>query len=329
MTTSASWDYSLTAANIITMALEDINVLEAGETVDSDDSTVALRALNALVKQWQGSADMAPGLKVHTRQRITLFLAKDQYQYVVGPGSSDARSSTAYGRTTLSADEAASQTVLSITSNTDTTTYPGTTVTMTASDIIGIVLNDGTIQWTTISGTPTTTATVADALTGAASSGNYVYWFTSRAQRFVDIEAAALRDANGIDTHLDVFTDVGEYEQSPQKDADGDPTAILIEPLRTQTRVTLNFAPQDVTKQLRLTVIYPSEDYDATSDDIAYPQEWLAALEWELAFRLAPKFGKPWSQTHEANHARAIAIARQLNPQSTRAFYEPHADGRA
>src|SRR5574341_1019158 len=99
MTTSGSWNYSVTASDIITGALENINVLEGGESVDSDDSTVALRTLNQLVKQWQGSADQAPGLKVWTRQRITLFLAVDQVKYLIGPGSSDARATTSYGRT--------------------------------------------------------------------------------------------------------------------------------------------------------------------------------------------------------------------------------------
>ena len=327
MASSGSWDYSQTAAGIIQGALENIGVLEAGESVDSDDSTLGLRVLNQLAKQWSGNADMAQGLKVHTRQRITVFLAVDQYQYLIGPGASDARATTQYGRTTLSADEAASQTTISITSNTDTTTYPGTTVTMTDNDIVGIVLNDGTLHWSTISGTPGATMVIDDALASAAASGNYVYWFTSRAQRFVDIEAAKLRDAEGIDTNIDVYTDVGQYERLPQKDAEGDATAILVEPLRTQTRVTLNFAPQDVTKQLRLTVIYPAEDYDATTDDIAFPQEWLAALEWELARRLAPKFNRRWSQTHQASWQDATAIARQLNPQATSLHFEPHADG--
>lgn len=327
MATSGSWDYSLTAANIITMALEDINVLEAGETVDSDDSTVALRALNALVKQWQGNADMAQGLKVHTRQRITCFLGVDQREYLIGPAATDARATTQYGRTTLSADEALGQTTISVTSNTDTTTYPGTTVTMTDNDIVGIVQNDGTIHWSTINGTPGATMVIDDALASAASSGNYVYWFTSRAQRFPVIEQAALRDENGIDSILNIYTDVQEYESLPQKDGEGDPTSILVEPLRTQTRVTLNMAPQDVTKQLRLTVIYPSEDYDATSNDIAYPQEWLAALEWELARRLAPKFGRRWTPTHQVNWETATAIARQLNPQNTSIYFQPHADG--
>ena len=176
---------------------------------------------------------------------------------------------------------------------------------------------------------PGATMTISVALTAAAAAGNYVYWFTSRAQRFVDIEHAALRDDQLIDTEVDVYTDVAQYESIPQKDGDGDPTAILVEPLTTQTRVTLDFAPQDVTKQLRLTVIYPAEDYDATTNDIAYPQEWFAALEWELAKRLAPKFNKRWTETHQLNWEQATQIARQLNPQATTAYFQPHADGHA
>lgn len=328
MATSGSWNYSVTASDIITGALEDINVLEAGESVDSDDSTVALRTLNQLVKQWQGNADQAQGLKVWTRQRITLFLAKNQVKYLVGPGASDARATTSYGRTTVSSAYT-SGTSLNVTSLTDTTTNVGTTVTMTASDIIGVVLDDGTIAWTTISAAASSPITIGGDLGGAAAAGNYVYWFTSRAQRFVDIEHAALRDEELIDTPVSVYTDVQQYEGMPQKDGEGDPTAILVEPLTTQTRVTLDFAPQDVTKQLRLTVIYPSEDYDATSDDIAYPQEWFAALEWELAKRLAPKFNKRWTETHELNWKQATQIARQLNPQATTIYFQPHADGHA
>ncbi len=328
MTTSGSWNYSVTASDIITGALENINVLEGGESVDSDDSTVALRTLNQLVKQWQGSADQAPGLKVWTRQRITLFLAVDQVRYLIGPGSSDARATTSYGRTTVSAAYSAG-TSLDVTALTDTTTNVGTTVTMTAADIIGVVLDDGTISWTTISSAASSPITLGGALAGAAAAGNYVYWFTSRAQRFVDIEDARLRDSELIDTKVDVYTDVQQYESIPQKGGQGDPTAILVEPLTTQTRVTLDFAPQDVTKQLRLTVIYPSEDYDATSNDIAYPQEWFAALEWELAKRLAPKFNKRWTETHEINWKQATQIARQLNPQATTIYFQPHADGHA
>lgn len=324
MATSGSFNFSVDAANVIKTAWEDLGLIVAGGTVTSADSTLAMDRLNKLAKQWQGTADGAPGMKVWTRQRLTLMLAKGQQSYLIGPGSTDARASSAIGRTTLSAAEAAGQTTLSITSNTDTTTYPGTTLTMAASDIIGIQLNDGTIQWTTISGTPGATADVAVALTSAAASGNYVWWFTSRAQRFPVIESAQLREADYTSTPLFIYREAADYDNGvPDKYADGDPWAILVEPLRTQTRVTLSSQPQDVEKQILLTVLYPAEDYDATSDDIAFPQEAYAALGWELAKRCAPGKRVVWTPLMDANHKTAVGIYLNLNPQNSSAFFQP------
>jgi hypothetical protein len=324
VTTSASWDFSLTAAQVISAAWEDMGVIEPGGTIASAHQTMALRRLNMLAKQWQGRSDMSPGMKVHTRQRITLFLAKGQQQYQIGPASTDARATTLYGRTTLSANEALGQTDLSITSNTDTTTFPGTTVTMTNGDFIGIELDDGTIQWTTISGTPGATATVSVALTAAAAAGNYVWWFTSRAQRFPEFEAAVLRDENNKDIPLSAYKDAVDYEAGvADKYADGTPTSVLVEPRRITTQVTLNSQPTDVTKTVVLTVLYPAEDYDATTDDIAFPQEALAALSMELAKRCASSVGVVWTPLLQSNYETAVGLYRGLNPEMTSAYFQP------
>lgn len=314
----------MTAANVIQDAYENLGILAPGVSPSSAQSTRALRTLNLLAKQWQGNSDFAPGLKVWTRQRVTLFLAVGQQSYLVGPATTDSRASTQVGRTTISADEAAAQTVLSITSNTDTTSYPGTTITMTNGDFIGIELNDGTIQWSTISGTPGITVTVNNALTAASSAGRYVWWFTSKAQRFPHIEFAALRDKNFNDTPLDIYRQVQEYEQTVSKFADGSPTAILVEPLTLNTRITLNSQPTDIEKQLYLTVLYPAEDYDATTDDIAFPQEWYAALSWELAFRLSTPTNR-WTQTMQDNRSNALTMARSVNPEMSTMYFAPNA----
>jgi hypothetical protein len=321
--TSGSWDYSRSAAQLIAGVYEDFGLIVPGGTVASADETLALSRLNYVVKQYQGRSDGAPGLKIHTRQRITLLLAKGQQSYLIGPATTDARSSTAVGRTTLSADEASSQTTLSITSNTDTTSYPGTTITMTAADFIGIQLNDGTIHWSTISGTPASTADIATGLASAASSGNYVWWFTARAQRFPYIESAVLRDSNFKDTPLDVYTQAEEYDQGvADKFADGDPTCILVEPLRINTRVTLDSQPTDVTKTIVLTVYYPSEDYDAAANDIAFPQEAIRFLHWELAFALAPSVGR-WTAEMEKNRNEARSLYFGLNPENSVLYFRP------
>ena len=307
------------------MALENLSVLAPGATVVSAHQTMALRKLNVIAKQYQGTSDGAPGIKVHTRYRVTMMLAKGQQTYLIGPATADAKSSTALGRTTLSAAEAASQTTLSITSNTDTTTYPGTTTTMTASDIIGIQLDSGEIQWTTISGTPASTADIATGLSSTAAAGNYVWWYTpsTKGQRFPVIESAVLRNSDYNDTPLEIYTDARQYDQGVvDKYGDGTPTAILVEPLRITTRVTLNSQPTDVTETIVLTVLYPAEDYDATTNDVAFPQEALRFLSWELAFELAPSFGAPWTPVMEKNRQEAKAMYLNLNPDNSVLYFQ-------
>lgn len=322
MSTSNSWDSSATALDIITTALEDIGKLGEGEVISVLAKATMLRRLNYLAKQWQGRADFAPGLKVSTRQRVTLFLAKNQSVYTIGPAATDSRATTSYGRTTISTAEAIGQTTISITSNTDVLTSPDVMVTMAAADIVGIELDDGTLQWTTISGTPASTMDIAVALTGAAAAGNYVYWFTVRAQHFPVIEYAALRDEDGNDLPIDVLRTVQSYEASGNKNGTGDPASILVEPLALSTRITLDTLPQDVTKQLRLTVLYPAEDYDAVTDDIAFPQEWYAPLAAELGKRSCGAYGATWTQTMEENRKESLAIARSVNPEVSNAFFE-------
>src|SRR3990167_6167396 len=108
----------------------------------------------------------------------------------------------------------------------------------------------------------------------------------------------------------------------------GDPTALLVEPQRINTAVTMNFAATNVYKTLRLTVIYPAEDYDnaAGSDDIGYPQEYYAALEWELARRCAPKFGRVWTPDLQGHWQIAVQEGINFNPVDTHLSFEPGRD---
>lgn len=323
MPTSGSWDYSVTALQVITSAAEDIGAIANGQSLDSDDLATMLRTLNLLVKQWQGTSDKFPGLKVWTRQRLVIFPVSDQARYLIGPASTDDRASVNSLATTLGAAKADSATAITVTSTTG----------MTAADVIGFVTTAGTLGWSTISSVDSATGlTIAANSIGVAASGNVVYTYTSKAQRFVELEAASLRDNSSvgqpIDISLAVYTDVQQYEAVVQKLASGDPTAILIEPQRLNTAVTMNFAAANMYRTLRLTVIYPSEDYDnaAGSDDIAYPQEYFAALEWELARRCAPKFGRVWTADLQQQWVVAVQEGINFNPADTHLHFEPGRD---
>lgn len=325
MATSGSWNFSINRNELIKASLRVARVIGKDQTPDANHMTTGSEALNMLSKQLQGPIDMAFGRKAWLRQRVTLFLAKGQQRYTIGPASTDARATTQYGRTTISAAEAAGQTVISITSNTDTATFPGTTVTMTSGDIVGIEQDDGTIHWSTISGTPAATMTIVDALAGAAAAGNYIYWFTSRAQRPVLVETAVLRDENRLDRPLGLYTEVEDYESFPDKGADGDPNSILVEYQRINTAVTLDAQPQDVTKVVNFSVLYPTEDYDAATDDIAFPQEAYRALKFLLALDLWGEY-KPdqnvpvWLKDRVTE---AKAFFDRLNPETTTICFEP------
>jgi hypothetical protein len=333
MSTSGSYNFSLTAAQIVARAARNLKILEAGQTIDSNDQTDLLQTLNVIAKEFQGTADLSPGMKVFTRQRLTLLLAKGQQTYLIGPASTDSRTSNAVGRTTIRAAEAAGQTILDVTALTDTTSDPGTTITMTASDIIGIQTDDSggdDIFWSTISSTSSSgpTVTIASALPSGrpAASGNYVWWFTSRAQRFPVIESALLRDSNFKDTPLEVYVDARQYDQGvASKFADGTPGAVLVEPLRLNTRLTFNSQPTDVTRTIVLTVLYPSEDYDATTDDIAFPQEWYGFIEWELTLRSCSMFGVAWTSDMEKSYLNAMKTAKSLNPENSVLYFRPNA----
>lgn len=325
MATSGSWNFSINRNELIKAALRAARIIGKDQTPDDGHITTGAEALNMLVKQFQGPIDGAFGRKAWSRQRVTLFLAKGQQRYLIGPATTDARATAQYGRTTISAAEASGQTTLSITATTDTTTQPGTTVSMTASDFIGIEQDDGTIHWSTISSTGAgPTVVIASALTAAAAAGNYVWWFTSRSQRPILVETAVLRDENGKDRELGLYTEVEDYERFPDKGADGDPSSMLVEYQRINTAVTFDVQPNDVTKVVSMSVLYPMEDYDASSDDVAFPQEAYRALKFMLA-------GDLWVEYKDGDPpvwlARLIdqskAFFDRLNPETTSLFFEP------
>jgi hypothetical protein len=320
LATSGSYNYQLTASNIITEAAENLGIIEAGGTVPAHDAATLLRSLNIIVKEHSGSADGATGVKNFHRQRVHLFLTPGQSTYEIGPTS--ARATTLYGKTTLTTAASSGASAFLITSNEDETTFPGTTVTMTNADYVGIEQSDGTVHWTTISGTPGASMSTADSSTADASAGATVWWFTSKSQRLLEVESALLRDSEDTDTPLEIYKEAKQYDQGiADKLADGQPGALLVEYLRTTTRVTFNSQPDDSTHTVVLTGLYPAEDYDA-DEDIAFPQEWFGFLALEVTLRSCPKYGVKWTQEMQLNYKLAEKRALGTNPENTLLYFQ-------
>lgn len=277
MATSGSTNFNLTRNDIIKDALILLGAVGSEETVDSADIDVASRVLNSMVKAWQGQ-----GIHLWGHQEASLFVTKGTESYSLDGTASSADASNSVVTTTLSADEAAAQTVLSVTSSTG----------MTASDVVLIELDDGTYEDTTIVSVDSSTQiTVTNALTSAAASGNNIYTFTTRMGRPLDIHSVRLRSDSGNDRILNKISRE-EYFGLPDKTSQGQPVSFFYDPQLTTGKLYLWPNPDAIDYFLKMTYSRSIEDFDAAGDNPDFPQEWLEAITYNLAVRLAPMFGK-------------------------------------
>ncbi len=284
VTLSGSTDFNQTRNEIISDALTLLGAIEQGESPNADDNEYAIRQLERMVKHWQGQ-----GIHLWSRREATLFITPSQAAYELGPSSADhAAEDNDIARTTLSADEASGQTVISITSTTDGL------VTMLASDKVGIVLDDDTIHWTTIATVDSTTQiTITVATTGAASSGNFVYAFTNDLGRPLRIVDARRRDESADQDTPILIQSHQEYQRLPNKTEDGETNIIYYHPEHRNSRGTIYLWPRldTVARTIRISCLLSLQDFDASGNNADLPTEWLDAIVWNLAKRLIPKYG--------------------------------------
>ena len=281
MTSTNSYDFSITRDNIIDMAYQYIGVIEDGDTSSTNQYTEAARLLNMIVKNRAAMGMPTWALK---RGYILPFSGASSI-------ATDSHVVTAYDTTTLSADSAASDTTLTVTSITG----------FSNGDQLGIELNDGSIDWTTINGAPSgTTITATTGVTSAASSGNRIYGYTASSERVQ--KPLRIIDANRLVVSDDLSVPIKLYSQPDyfaltNRTNEGQPLGIYY-----------NWASTSMTNLDNGSIfIYPRmengdtiieftyhrqfQDFDATGDNPDFPQAFYLPLMVELAAFLGPKNG--------------------------------------
>lgn len=295
MATSGSANFAATRDEIISAAARRARVLAMGETMSSAMLDEIAHELNAMIKHWQSI-----GINVWTIAEATLFPAVDQVKYGAGSGATD-HIAYAYDATTLSADEAAAQTVLSITSNSG----------MTDGDYIGIELDDGTIHWSTISSSTSTTVTIASGLASAAASGNAVFSYTSKINRPLNvIDARAYNFTSGIDRPLAPMLHRLDYQALPSKATSGSITQLFYDRQLTIGYFYLYQPVDAVTELVKFTHRRPIEDFDAAGNNPDLPQEWITVLEWSLAAAIGPMYGLPLDRQQYLDNRAAVLLGQ-------------------
>lgn len=335
MTTSGTFSFTVVAADIVREMLLNVGAIGEAETPTAQEYNDCLRKLNMLVKQWMGKQDFAPGLKMWTRQRANLFLGYSKYQYQLGPTGDN----WAAGVNGGNFNQLANRTQLTTAAVLGANSLQVSAITaMNANDYIGIQYQttngNSDLFWTTISGAPSgTTVNLAGTLPGPAALGNYVYNYTTKGQRPLNIVTSILRDAFQNDTPQNVLT-VEDYEMLPSKTQStyvSDPTAFYYESqIGSSTTGNGQYyidvgGAQDVTKHLHIVYLRPVMDLNNPGDNPEYPQQWYRALCWGGAREICGMFDAIWTEDMQQNYLESVAMAREGDSDTTTFYFQPNA----
>lgn len=309
MATSGTSVFNATRNEVIRQAALQVNALGAGRTMGAQMLSDFDFMLNAMVKTWQ-----AEGLHVWTTTEGTLFPVAGQTRYGAGNGATDHIAQTYY-ETSLSAAEAAGQTILSATS----------TANMTVSDNIGIVLDDGSIQWTTISAKDATTVTVAVALTGAAASGNAVFNYTSKIARPLKVVDARRYSISGATDTPMIVASRNEYQNLPQKTQAGSPIHLFYDAQLTIGYFHLWQVPSTTTDLVKFTWHRPIQDFNTAADNPDLPQEWILTMVYNLAQLMMPQYPVSNQKANQINQmaGNLLNTMRGFDRENESIFFAP------
>lgn len=277
MTTSGDTTYSVTAQSIIRGSLLDMRALAPGQTLDAGEYTDCLDVLNQMVLSWQ-----AAGVGLWLNQLAALHLTVNKQSYLLGPSGD--RCGINFGATPLASAALAGTHTLIVTDVSSTAGH------IDNGDAIGIQLDDGTLQWTTVNGAPVgETVTITAALSAAAAAGNMVFTYDKLISRPLGIVEARLRDSSNIDTPLEVIARL-DYMQLPLKSSSGNPNQVYYDPQLTNG-VLYNWSTTNtVANRIIMTIKTPVQDFVAIGNEPQFPREWFLALRTNLSVWLSPMY---------------------------------------
>lgn len=274
MTTSGVTTLAYTANEIFTEALDEIGVAADGETLSGNYFARCKRACNLMIQDWK-----AQGMHLWTLTEGYLFLTKGTRSY----DFASARLVNSYTSTTTSAAALTGASTITVTSATG----------IANGYVIGIELEDGTMQWTTVNGAPSgTTVTLTATLTDDVNSGASVFVYDSSVT-FKPVERILQMrrlDTSGYEIEILNWSRL-DYMSMPNKDEQSVPTISYADRQRDNYTVHLWPTPNDSSIVIPFTYERKIEVISDSEDTWDIPEYWFNALVLCLAVRVGPRFG--------------------------------------
>jgi len=227
-------------------------------------------ALNEMILAWQSD-----GLGLWLDSDATLYMQKGTASYDIGPSGDHCTLSAV--ETTVDGAVDSGESAIDVDSITG----------ISNEDYIGVELDSGSFQFTTVNGTPSgSTITLTDALTDDVNDAAFVFAYTNKVAR--PLEIGDIRYVQPDDTELQLGDPISrnEYMGFADKTSTGSPHKVYYHPVLTNGKIYVWQPPDDVEKRLKFTVKLPIEVFTASTDNPAFPQEWYEPLRYSLAERL-------------------------------------------
>lgn len=312
MSTSGSIDFSLTRDQIITTALQEIGACGEGETPSANAVTRASLKLNALIKHWH-----TQDIHLWTESEGTLFLVSGQNTYTL-----DQTGSTDIAGKDVVESELASDGIT-------TTLVVEDATGMNALDNLTVVLDDGSLQHTTIASIANDTLTLNDSLTSAASEGNSVFVYTNKVLKPLHITEARIRTPDSVDRPIKLFGR-NEFMRIPAKTtSNSNVIAMYYSSQRDNGKIYVWPTPDDSNYRIKFTYLRTIEDFDSSGNTADLPQEWLHALILNLAVTCAPSYGVNLKRDYPdlaANAAMALEELKAWDSEGSSMYIVPARD---
>src|SRR5579872_6036280 len=229
---------------IIRRAARLVNAIATGEIPTAALTTDFSEALNAMVKEWQAS-----GIHVWTQSEATLFLQTNVTSYTIG-ASGNAHCTASFNSFTI-----ATAAVFG-----NTTVVLNSVANISANDNIGFVLDNGLLQWCTVSSTNigASSVTFSPALTDSSQVGNAVYDYTANIARPMRVLSGRRYNfVNNLITPIDPPLSRQDYHWLTSLTNTGPITQWFYDPQIPNGIMNVWPSPSDVTAALQFTYMRP------------------------------------------------------------------------
>jgi len=309
MTTSGTADYNPAVVFIIQSALRKIGAIAEDEVPTAAMQSDCLRALNAMVKEWQ-----ATGIHVWKEEEAILFPQPGQSRFVLGGTTADhCCDAYSYVQTNLTANVAGGSNAVPVASS----------LGMSPGDPIGITMNNGLVFWTTVGGGTGGTLTndsgvvltndsgvvlTADsvssgsiplqaALPSAASNGAIVVSYTQGTDIIKPLRVPFARRLNLYGTPQILIPMISmshaDFMDLPNPGSPGTPTQFFYQPKLSQGWLYIWPTSVATNNAIRFTYLRPLDIYITNANTSDFPEEWTSTLIFNLALEIAPEYDMP------------------------------------